>query len=307
MSRTYLGDDGVELVVEGLKKNNAIKCLDLSSNRVHGRGALALATALRDGIAPNLTTLHITNNTMGQAGCDILIRTCVSREVILHYGGNHVVSEVFNSITHGLALIVAIVGTAIMTNSASRLEWRLRASVSVFCFSLCFLFLSSTLYHSFFRTAFTKEIFRTMDHCSIFLLIAGTYSPFILKYVWTSENSSLIFGPLMFVLVWACGIAGVFLSVRKNKKERNSQKARVVLAVCMGWLALLSVKLLLQRMPTPAILLTLFGGIAYTAGVPLYLRGREVALYHVYWHVAVMLGSFLHFGMLNIIFPFLRV
>ena len=81
---------------------------------------------------------------------------------------------------------------------------------------------------------------------------------------------------------------------RKGKKA--SHKIRLGFALVMGWLAVFSIKLLITRMEKMALLLTLLGGLAYSLGIPLYMKGNEITLYHVYWHVAVMLGSAFHFG-----------
>jgi hemolysin III len=193
--------------------------------------------------------------------------------------------EIANSISHGLGLVLAIVALPILLMEAMR-DGRARfiVGVSVFGATVVLLYLASTLYHSLTHEA-AKRLFRLFDHTAIFLLIAGTYTPFslgVLRGPW---------GWSMLAAVWTLAIVGITLKI--TKRTRHS-RITIVLYVIMGWLAIVAVKPILMLVPVPGILLILAGGIAYTGGLAFFAAHR-IRYNHFIWHLFVIAGTACHF------------
>src|SRR5438045_6086427 len=168
--------------------------------------------------------------------------------------------ERFNSITHlvgtALALVGAIALLLITRGGAARI-----AALSVYGAMLVLLYLSSTLYHSFRGRA--KKVFHVFDHCAIYFLIAGTYTPLTLlilrgKWGWT-----------LFAVVWTLAIAGI---VKDSVFHGRYRAVSVVLYALMGWLVIIAFDPLRQALPAPAIAWLLAGGLAYSPRIPFFLR-----------------------------------
>lgn len=192
--------------------------------------------------------------------------------------------EVASSLSHALGIILSIAGLAVLTAYAALHggAWRI-VSVSVYGASLILLFTASTLYHAVSNPR-TKPILRLLDHSAIFLLIAGTYTPFALislrgPWGWT-----------LFAIVWTLAIFGIALELRG---VRN----RIVAALIylgMGWMGLFAIKPLIASIEPTGLWLMLAGGLCYTLGVPFYLWKR-LPYNHALWHLFVLAGSALQF------------
>jgi hemolysin III len=193
--------------------------------------------------------------------------------------------EVANSISHGLGLVLALVAAPILVLAAVRAgSVPFIVGVSVFGGTMVLLYLASTLYHSITHEA-AKNICRLFDHTAIFLLIAGTYTPFslgVLRGPW---------GWSMLAVVWTLAIVGITLKM--NKRTRHS-RISIVLYVIMGWLAVVAVKPIVMLIPVPGILLILAGGIAYTGGLAFFASER-IRYNHFIWHLFVIAGTTCHF------------
>jgi len=155
---------------------------------------------------------------------------------------------------------------------------------SVFAATMVLLYLTSTLYHALPRKV--GRVFRILDHSAIFLLIAGTYTPFTLgalrgPWGWT-----------LFGLVWTLACAGVVL---KSVGRGGSPRLSTFLYLAMGWLALIAAKPLWLHVPTRGLLWLLAGGIAYTVGVAFFAAGERVRYSHFIWHLFVIAGTACHF------------
>uniref|UniRef100_A0A7S1ETY3 Hemolysin III n=1 Tax=Timspurckia oligopyrenoides TaxID=708627 RepID=A0A7S1ETY3_9RHOD len=298
LSRNSLREEGALKIVGALRKNESLKKLNLSSNKINPMGAFQISRMISSGFAPGLKELLVDNNNMEQRGVDVLSPVCEDRSILLSMDGNHVLAEILNGLTHGVGLIGSLVaGTGMIREAAANeLHSGLLGSVVLFVFALCMMYSSSCLYHSFFRLGRVKRALRVMDHCCIFLLIASTYTPFLLRYIWSSHlyGSSMV-GPIMFYLVWGFALAGIVMSsgVLRRTPSRN---LRASLALCMGWIVVSSMKILWERMPSQCLLLIVLGGMFYTVGVPFYIKGREVSIYHVVWHLAIMFGASSHYA-----------
>ncbi len=194
--------------------------------------------------------------------------------------------ERFNSITHlvGTALAVAATSVAV-TLAAVRTNARTITAVAVYGGMLIVLYLSSTLYHSFKRRS-VKRVFHVFDHSAIYLLIAGTYTPFTL----VTLRGRL--GWWLFGIVWALAIAGV------TKDAIFQGRLRVVsvfLYVMMGWLIILAFVPLKRALPSAGIAWLMAGGVVYTIGIVFYAMSKRVAYTHGVWHLFVIGGSICHY------------
>ena len=193
--------------------------------------------------------------------------------------------EIANTISHGLGLVLALVALPVLVLSAMRAgDVRFLVGVSVFGATMVLLYLASTLYHSTTHEA-AKRTFRLFDHTAIFLLIAGTYTPFalgVLRGPW---------GWSMLAAVWTLAIVGIVLKV--FARTRHSPIS-IVLYVVMGWMAVVAVKPMFALIPVPGILLIFAGGIAYTGGLAFFAAHR-IRYNHLIWHLFVIAGTICHF------------
>ncbi len=193
--------------------------------------------------------------------------------------------ERFNSITHLVGSVLALIGTAVAVTLASINGGAAKiTSVSIYGAMLIMLYLSSTLYHSLRGRA--KKVFHVFDHCAIYLLIAGTYTPLTLMVL----RGTL--GWTLFSIVWALAAAGVAKDVFLHGRYRWIS---ITLYVLMGWLVIFAFGPLKHVMPAPGIVLLIAGGIIYTAGLTFYGLSKKVLHMHGVWHLCVIGGSACHY------------
>jgi hemolysin III len=193
--------------------------------------------------------------------------------------------EIANSLSHGIGLALAIAATPILIIAALRYgsAWNL-IGVSVFAASMMMLYSASTLYHAL-RHDKAKRFFRMLDHSAIFLLIAGTYTPFtlgILRGPW---------GWTLLALIW--GLAALGLTLKAIFGTRFN-KLSVVLYLLMGWLVVIAAPQVLRVMPLSGLAWIAAGGLAYTGGIGFYAAHR-VRYAHFAWHLFVLAGTTCHF------------
>ena len=196
--------------------------------------------------------------------------------------------ELFNSISHLIASVVAVIGTTVLLTLAvvsGPGGTRRVAALGVYGGMLILLYLSSTLYHSF-PAGRAKKIFHVFDHCAIYLLIAGTYTPFTLV---TLEGP---WGWWLFGIVWTLALAGILKDVFFHGRYRALS---VVLYVLMGWLVVVAFRPLQEVLPMDGIRWLLIGGIVYTAGILFFALSKKVTHAHGLWHLFVMGGSACHY------------
>lgn len=206
--------------------------------------------------------------------------TAALKNVLTMYKG-----ERLNSITHLMGAALALAGLVILiTQAADQGHLMKIISFSVYGTSLFLLYLLSTLYHSFRGRA--KEIFQKFDHAAIYLLIAGTYTPFLLvtlKGPW---------GWSLFGIIWGLAVLGIILDATlKPRREYLS----VTLYIVMGWLCLVAIKPLVKALTHEGFLWLLAGGIFYTAGVVFYVLDHRKSYFHAIWHIFVLAGSISHY------------
>jgi len=193
--------------------------------------------------------------------------------------------EIANSVSHGIGLLAAVAVTPVLVVAAVQRGGAAHiVGASIFGATMVLVYLTSTLYHALPGNR-AKRVFRVLDHGAIFLLIAGTYTPFTLgalRGTW---------GWTLFGLVWGLALAGVVLKVVGGVRY---PKVSTCLYLAMGWLVLIAVKPLLLNVPTSGLLWLLAGGIAYTAGVAFY-ASKRIRHSHFIWHLFVIAGTACHF------------
>ena len=193
--------------------------------------------------------------------------------------------EIFNSITHGIGALLSVAALVILVVFASLHGngWHI-VSFTIFGVSLVILYTASTLYHSFSGEKI-KDIFARVDHASIFILIAGTYTPILL----TTLRGLL--GWILFGIIWGTALTGVVIRSIYLHKFR---KLMVAVYLIMGWMFVFALNSVIARMPAVSLWLLLSGGITYSLGVIFY-SWRNLRFGHGIWHLFVLGGSILHF------------
>lgn len=193
--------------------------------------------------------------------------------------------EIANSITHGFGMLLSIGGLAVLVGFASvhGNAWHI-TTCSIFGVTLILSYASSTLYHSI-PLPGAKRILKVIDHAAIYLLIAGTYTPF------TLVNLRGPWGWSLFSTVWGLALLGVILKATMLGKIAGMSTA---IYLAMGWIVVVAIKPLLASVATGGLVLLLLGGLAYSAGVIFYAWQR-LPFNHAIWHLFVLAGSFCHF------------
>ncbi len=196
-----------------------------------------------------------------------------------------VAEEIAHAITHGLGFLLAIVALAVLVGyAAANGKARQIVAVSVYGASLVVLYGASTLYHGI-PIPRAKRWLRLIDHAAIYLLIAGTYTPFTLI---TLADS---WGWPLFWIVWAIALAGIAVELWTRG---NARRLSLSLYLGMGWMAIVLLPLLLEALPVGGLVLLAAGGLSYTAGVIFYVL-RRLKYHHAIWHLFVLAGSAAHF------------
>ena len=193
--------------------------------------------------------------------------------------------EVFNSVSHGVGALLSVIGATVMITLAACFgDARCVLSGVVYGLSLVILYTMSTLYHAF-PFEKLKNIFRIFDHASIFILIAGSYTPCCLLALKGNPR-----GVVVAAVVWGCAAAGIVMNAISLEK---TEKLSLVLYVIMGWAVVFVIKDIVAALMGPAFWLLLLGGICYTGGIVFYkLKYRYM---HSIWHLFVFAGSVLHY------------
>ena len=193
--------------------------------------------------------------------------------------------ERLNSLTHGLGALLSAVGTLVLVLAAAREGdvWKI-VSFSIFGASLVLLYSASTFYHAS-RSPRLREVWKMLDHCAIFLLIAGTYTPFLLV------NLRGPTGWTLFGIIWGLALAGIVLKLVFGHRYKI---LRVIVYLAMGWLIVFAAGELTTQVSELGVRLTVIGGVVYTLGVVFYLADR-LPYNHAIWHLFVVGGSLCHF------------
>ena len=194
--------------------------------------------------------------------------------------------EVANSLSHGLALAAALIGCPyLIVQAAGRADAAFVVGTSLFSATILVLYLASTLYHAL-PAGKAKRVFRIIDHSSIFLLIAGSYTPFTLGTLGGAWGWALL------GIVWALALIGITL---KSTGRASQPIFSTGLYLLMGWLVLVAAGPLSERVPAAGLLWLLMGGLFYTAGLVFYATDSNLRFGHLIWHLFVMAGTTCHY------------
>lgn len=193
--------------------------------------------------------------------------------------------EIANAITHGIGALLSIAALVLLIVAAAFYgsAWHI-TGFAIFGSTMIVLYMSSTLYHAFTNQR-VKNLFRKFDHMSIYLLIAGTYTPFCL----TVLNGWI--GWTVFGIVWTCAIVGIILKAFHTGKH---EKLSTFLYVMMGWIILPAVKPLYDAVSSEVFLFLMAGGVFYTIGTYFFLKDSK-KYFHSIWHLFVLAGTVAHF------------
>lgn len=198
--------------------------------------------------------------------------------------GHTLYEEMANAITHGIATVLAGAGLALVVVLASHTgSAKAITACAIYGTAMVLVFLASTLHHGVWHRR-VKDIFLTLDHCAIFLMIAGTYTPISLL-VFPGASGWVLFG-----VIWGLAVAGIAVRIWKG----DVHWMMIVLFVAMGWMVFIWGDGLYRNLANPGIWLLLSGGLAYTVGLAFYLW-RRLPFSHAVWHVFVIAGSICHF------------
>jgi len=200
------------------------------------------------------------------------------------HAGYSASEELASSVIHGIGIVLSIAGLAVLSAYAAPAgDARHIASVGVYGTTLILLYTASTLYHGV-PNERAKPLLRQLDHAAIFLLIAGTYTPFTLITLHGPWGWSL------FAIVWAIALAGIAMVMKRVERKGIT----IALYVGLGWIGLVAIGPLVRHLPAGGLWLLFGGGVCYTLGVPFYLS-RRIPFNHALWHLFVLAGSVLQF------------
>ncbi len=196
-----------------------------------------------------------------------------------------VLEEIFNASTHGVGVLLGVVGLILLTMKALNMaDGAILAAALIYGISIILLFAASTLYHAIQHTP-TKRVLRTVDHCAIYLLIAGTYTPFTLMVIGNPM------GAIIMALVWGLAVAGIIFKIFFVGRFHTIS---LITYLGMGWLGLLAAFEIANNLPPTGIALLVGGGLAYSIGT-IFFKVKAIPFNHAIWHLFVLAGCILHF------------
>ncbi len=193
--------------------------------------------------------------------------------------------EIANTLTHAIGVFLCIIGSVALLIKAygSHDPWQIY-SAYIFCGSLILLYLASTLYHAFSNPAI-KGLFHVIDHAAIFVLIAGTYTPFLLVGLKDKIHISFI------IIMWSVAAIGIIYKLFIIKKYRLIS---TLIYLTMGWMAIFKLKEFYQHLPIQASVWIVVGGLFYSIGTIFYIK-ETIKYHHAIWHLFVLCGSISHY------------
>ncbi len=201
---------------------------------------------------------------------------------ILNSLSYRVTQQVFNSVSHGIGLLLSIFATQLLIQKGLDYQsWLHLIAYGIFGSSMCIMFFNSTLYHALYFTA-VKPIFQFFDHASIYLLIAGSYTPYALIILGGWQGWALM------LFEWSLAFIGI---VAKAMNAKWIKKYSTWIYLLMGWAGVVMIPSFIHTLPWQAIGWLLFGGISYSVGTIFYRYDQQIAYFHVIWHFFVMLGA----------------
>ncbi len=198
--------------------------------------------------------------------------------------------EIFNMTSHIIGIVLGIVTTVLCIVFAT-LNKNIYGIVSgsIYGITMILLYTMSSVYHGLSPKLMSKKVFQVLDHCSIFLLIAGSYTPFALVAIREHDNFS---GWLIFAMIWIIAIIGIVLN---SIDIKSFKKFSMICYLIMGWFIVFKINILPEVLGDTGFLLLLIGGILYTVGAIIYGVAKKHKYSHSIFHLCILLGSILHF------------
>ena len=288
-----IGPYGATALFVACAQNSSIERIGMRGCRIGGKGAMAFAELIPSSSKTGLLEVDLSANRIGPEATTAIERGLEERfksdlvPVSVNLEGNHVFPQIMNAITHCLGVILSFVGGYLLSQRIKGLSKVHEISCAVYTTSLLALYLSSTLYHSFFSLQSTKYVFEVLDKCAIYILIAGSYTPFL--QILLGDKPIWSVGLLAFI--WACCLFGICVEAfLPTWKHRGVFSLSAYLL--MGWSCMICLPEMMERLPQACLNLLVLGGVAYTVGVPFFVRNNN--LDHAIWHLFVLSGSVFH-------------
>jgi len=286
-----LDDDGILELSRAISENKSITSLNLAANEFGAPGARALEQALQKN--STLKVLDLTNNQLGYDSIRQLECSCKESQLVLMKAGNFVFEEILNAASHAIGFLLSVVGACVLMNASVELGhatdyhyW----ACAVYSFSLLYLFLASTCYHSSFMLPRAHDILQILDNIGIYVLIAGTYTPLLLIGL---HNSSK--GIKLLICEWLFAAVSSMFTVYADLNHPFNNNVKLVSFIVMGGAALAIFGDLTSFLPLDCIILYALGAIAYVAGIPFFvLAESRQPINHTVWHLFVLLAATIH-------------
>jgi hemolysin III len=289
LRQTGLDDDGLVEICEAIAVNKSLTSLNLGDNRFGERGSEALQSALK--LNNSLKELDLSNNSLGFDSIRALECQCISSALSLKKQGNFVFEEILNATSHGVAFLLSIVACIVLMHGVYEVNhstdyhyW----SCLVYSFSLMFLFLFSTLYHSFFMMPGTHRVFQILDNIGIYMLIAGSYTPVVLIGLHNSFHARMLL-----ICEWLCAFFASLFAIAGDLNHPLSQQVKLGSFIVMGFACFTIMPQMYEILPKDAVILLLGGGLTYVCGIVFFIMGERVPIYHTVWHMFVLVAAVL--------------
>eukprot|EP01035_Chromulina_nebulosa_P025447 gene25447-33210_t len=275
ISNTGLDDDGMEEICSGISNNKSIKELNLSGNHFGEKGAISLSKALE--LNNSVLKLDVSGNALGYQSINRILCSCRPKGLQVLTSGNFVFEEILNSVSHGVAFIASLVGALVLIGDAADnkfTDYHFWACV-LYSSSLMFLFLSSCLFHSFFMLPTPSRVLQVLDHVGIYLLIAGSYTPFLLIGLHHHTPSQVLL-----TAQWLTAFFGSIFSACSDLNAKMTTYVELIIFLVMGLGVLLVWPTITATLSYTAIFLLLAGGAAY-----IFVLGAALHWFDVYFFI----------------------
>jgi hemolysin III len=289
-----IGPYGATAIFMACAQNGSIQQLGMRGCRIGNKGGFGFAELIPSSSSTGLLEVDLSANRIGPEATTAIEKGLEQRfknenmvPIAVNLEGNHVFPQVMNGVTHGLGVVLSFIGGYMLSRRISGLSKIHDISCAVYTTSLLALYMSSTLYHSFFSLQSTKYVFEVFDKCAIYILIAGSYTPFL--QIILSDNPIWSVGLLAFI--WICCLFGICVEAFLPTWEYRGVFS-LSMYLGMGWACLICLPEMMERLPQSCLNLLVLGGVAYTVGVPFFVRNNN--LDHAIWHLFVLSGSIFH-------------
>jgi len=293
ISKHRIGPFGSSAIFQSLANNKTLKTIVMRNCSIMERGASAFVEYVCNSNSTAVREVDFSVNAIGFVVSSKIEQSIIDRKrrnlhvIEVDLEGNLIFQEVMNCVTHGLGIILCIIGTYLLSERVKDKSLNHRISCGIYSTSLLVLYTSSTLFHSFFALQTTKYIFGILDHCGIYILIAGSYTP----YLSISLHDKPIWSKYLLAFIWLLGMLGVAVESLGTGWKHKS-KFSLAMYLGMGWCCMVCVPDLVVAVPQGAVNLLVLGGVCYTGGVPFFKRNNN--LDHSIWHCFVLAGSMSH-------------